>query len=223
MSDNTKLSQQLVRIARGFAFLILLAIVIGVLIYLRQGPFDGIARWLSQSSDPRSALIVFSFLASMIVVFLVRLGFEFHILDRLISSELVKQYIAGLHFWILIPLLFIGILIFWRYFPSCVPPTSVQFYVGGTEKVYEPLSLMEVKAGESLTLVARTADKNETLSCYWEYSGTAFGGLKSQSSGCQISLLFAPQAQGEGIITVSTKQNFCPQASLFSIRVLVKP
>ncbi len=223
MSENKKLSQELVRIARGLAFLIFLSIVIGVLIYLRQGPFNGIAQWLSQSSDPRSALVAFSFLASMILLILFRLGFQVPILNRLISSELVGQYIAGLNFWILIPLFFINILIFWKYLPSCVPPTSVQFYVGGTEKVYEPLSLMEVKPGESLTLVARAADKNETLSCYWEYSGSAFGGLKSQSAGCQISLLFGPQAQGEGIITVSTKQDFCPQASLFSIRVLVKP
>ncbi len=221
MSENRKLSQELVRIARGFAFLILIAIVIGVFTYLRQWPFDGIAQWLSQSSDPQRALIAFSFLVSTIFLFLVRLGFQVPILNRWISSELVGQYIAGLHFWMLIPLLLINILIFWRYFPSCVPPTSVQFYVGGTDKVYEPLSLLEVKAGESLTLVAKTADENKTLSCYWEYSGSAFGGLKSQASGCQISLRFL--SQGEGIITVSTKQDFCPQVSLFSIRVLVKP
>jgi len=220
MSEN-KLLQSLVRVMRGFTFLIVLTIIIGALIYLREGPFDGIAQWLSQSSEPRWALIVFSLGISTGLLFLLRLGFQVPLLNRLIASERLGEYLVGLNIWILVPMLFVEILVFWQYLPSCVPPMGVQFKVEGANKVYEPLSVLEVKVGEGVTLVARDAGENKTLSCYWEYSGDAFGGTKSQSSGCQISLRF--QFPGEGIVTVATRQNFCPQTSLFSLRVLVKP
>ncbi len=220
MSDNKSL-HSFVRVMRGFAFLIILTIIIGALIYLRQGPFDGIAQWLSQSSEPRWALIVFSLGISTGILLLLRLGFQIPLLNRLIVSEHLGEYLGGLNSWILVPILFLEILLFWQYLPSCVPPIGVQFVVAGTDKVYEPLSVLEVKAGEALTLTAKDADQNKTLSCYWEYSGNAFGGLRSQSSGCHVSLRF--QFPGEGVITVATRQNFCPQLSLFSLRVLVKP
>ncbi len=215
--------EKIQRFFRGIGFLFLIASLIVSLTYLQLGwPFDVLAKWLSQSRDPLLALIVFSILLATASLFLIRLGFEVFPLSRWIHSDKARDYIAGLPIWFLIPILFFGALIFWQYSPTCVPPTGVQFEIAGTGKIYPPLSVLDVRAGEALTLIAKTPDENETLNCSWEYAGSAFGGIKSQPSGCQISLKFSPEG-GEGVITVAAKQNFCRQTSLFSLQVQVRP
>ncbi|MFN3741852.1 MAG: hypothetical protein ACK4VW_04160 [Anaerolineales bacterium] len=211
------------RAARGFAFYLLLAFVIGFFIYLRLGELVGsLAAWLSRSNNPRYALLSFSGLVASILLILTRFGFEINFLNRWIPAEKVRAYLAGLPLWVLIPLATIQALIFWQYFPSCLPPLSVQFAVAGTDRIYPPGALLEVKAGEGLTLIAETPEHDPTLSCYWEYSGSVFSGTKSQPSACYISLKFNHQG-GQGVITVATTQGFCSQKSLFSLEIRVVP
>lgn len=210
------------RAARGFAFYLLLSFLIGFPIYLRLGELGSLAGWLSRSSNPRYALLSFSGLFASLLLILTRLGFELNALSRWVSAEKVRAYLAGLPLWVLIPLTVIHALIFWQYLPSCLPPLSVQFVVAGTDRVYPPRALLEVKADEALTLIAETPDQDPTLNCYWEYSGSAFSGIKSQPSACHISLKFNHQG-GEGVITVATTQGFCTQKSLFSLQVRVEP
>lgn len=214
--------KKVAQIARGFGFFLIIAFGIGFFIYLRIGGLEALAKWLSQSSNPRMALITFSVFMTSVILVLIRLGFEVAPLNRWVSSEKVRSYVAGLPAWFLFAIIAIAVLVFWRYSPSCLPPSSVQFEVAGSGKTYPPLSTIEVKPGEALTLIAKTPDNNPTLGCYWEYSGSAFGGIKTQPSGCQISLKFRPEG-GEGVITVATTQNFCTQKSLFSIKIYVRP
>lgn len=208
---------------RGIGSFLLISLLIGSLTYLRlAAPFDTLAKWLSQSRDPRLALVTFSSALAAISLLLIRFGFEVFPLSKWIPSDKLRAYVAGLPMWFLILLLFFTLLIFWQYSPTCVPPTGVQFEIGGTGRVYPPLSVLEMRAGQALTLIAKTPDANETLNCSWEYSGSAFGGIKNQVSGCQISLKFNPEG-GEGVITVAVRQNFCTQISLFSLQVRVQP
>ncbi len=208
---------------RGIGSFLLISLLIGSLTYLRlAAPFDILAKWLSQSRDPRLALVTFSSALAAISLLLIRFGFEVFPLSKWIHSDKLRAYVAGLPIWFLILILFSTLLIFWQYSPTCVPPTGVQFEIGGTGRVYSPLSVLEMRAGQALTLIAKTPDENETLNCSWEYSGSAFGGIKNQVSGCQISLKFNPEG-GEGVITVAVRQNFCTQISLFSLQVRVQP
>lgn len=207
---------------RGLAFFAIIAMLIVFSIYLDWGPFAFLGPWLGQSGEPRSALISFAILLTALFFSILRLGFEFSPLSRWISNEKIHAYIAGLPLWALIFIAILSGSFFWRHLPTCLPPSGVLFEISGQEKPYLPLSTIEVTPGQSLTLIARPTQETKIFSCSWEYMGEIFDHVGGDVPGCQISLRTSVKG-GEGIITLATTQNFCPQKSLFSITIRAIP
>ena len=173
--------------------------------------------WLSQSPNPQQAVISFGALVSIGVMVLIRLGIEIPQLKPLISSESVRRYLGGLPFWAMgsiFALSMAGLLVV---FPSCQPPPSVLFDVGGT--TLHPADTLSAKPGESVTISVKPIQEDAILSCEWQYAGDAFDNLGA-NNGCEINIEFA-RRPGSGFLTLLTAQDFCRESSVFSLRVQV--
>lgn len=205
----------------GIAIYLLLSVLVGVSIAMRAlpGQFD---EWLGSSSSPREALIYFSLLISSAVLILTRFGIEINLFN-MAKGENFKRYAAGLPLWFLLISLAGTLFQFYRFYPECKTPQAVFFDVIGTDQTYLPLDVIEVPRGASFAINARASEKDVLLSCLsWELTGSAFETL-GQKDGCQVNISVNDQP-GVGYITLLASQNFCSQATLFSIEVnIVEP
>src|SRR5689334_244269 len=109
--------------------------------------------WLSQSPNPQQALLSFGALAGIIIVALLRLGIEIPLLKPIISSDRVRAYLAGLPFWAIGTIFAVSLAGLLVVFPSCQPPASVVFDVGGT--TLRPADILAVKPGDSVTVAVK--------------------------------------------------------------------
>jgi hypothetical protein len=205
----------------GIAIYLLLSVLVGVSVAMRAlpGQFD---EWLGSSSSPREALIYFSLLISSLILILTRFGIEINLFN-MAKGENFKRYAAGLPLWFLFISLAGALFQFYRFYPACKTPESVFFEIIGKEKTYLPFDVIELPAGASFTITARSSDNEVLLSCLsWELVGPAFETL-GQKDGCQVNIQVNDQP-GVGYITLLASQNFCSQATLFSIEVnIVEP
>ncbi len=173
--------------------------------------------WLSQSPDPQQAVLAFGALVGIMVVGLLRLGIEIPVLKPITSSDRVRAYLAGLPFWAIGTIFAVSLAGLLVVFPSCQPPASVLFDVGGT--TLRPSDLLTVKSGDSLTIAVKPIKEDVILSCEWQYAGDAFDTLGA-NNGCEIKLEFA-RRPGDGFLTLLASQDFCSQSAVFSLRVQV--
>lgn len=214
------MKRNLVDFISGIAIYFLLAVLIGVSVAMRAlpGQFD---EWLGGSNNPQQALIYFSLLISSLVLILTRVGIEVNLFN-MAKGENFRRYASGLPLWFLMISVAGSLLQFYRYFPTCKAPEAVVFEEVGSSKTYQPSDVIVIAAGKSLAIGARSADEENLLSCIsWELTGSAFQTL-GQKNGCQVNITFSNQP-GSGYITLLASQNFCNQASLFSIEVKVEP
>jgi hypothetical protein len=173
--------------------------------------------WLSQSPNPQQALLSFGALVGIIIVALLRLGIEIPVLKPITSSDRVRAYLAGLPFWAVGTIFAISLAGLLIVFPSCQPPASVVFDVGGN--TLHPSDVLAVKPGDSVTIAVKPIQDDVILSCEWQYAGDAFEMLGA-NNGCEINIEFA-RRPGEGFLTLLASQDFCRQSSVFSLRVQV--
>ncbi|MBK8782960.1 MAG: hypothetical protein IPO22_14395 [Anaerolineales bacterium] len=205
----------------GLAIYLLIAVV--TWLSVAMGVFPGrFEQWLSMSSNPQQALIFFSMIASSVVLILTRGGVEINLIN-MAKGENFKRYATGLPLWFLLIGLAVALLGFWNYSPRCKAPEAVVFDVIGTQQTYLPLDKIKVSPNQSITIGARSPEDNILLSCIsWEFTGPAFQTL-GEKNGCQVNITFGDQP-GSSFITLLATQNFCGQASLFSLEVnLEKP
>jgi len=212
------MKRNLYEIVSGLAILVFIAAITGFIIFI--GIFPGeLEEWLSKSGNPRQALIYFSFIFSSASMVLARLSIEV-IPFNIVKGENVKRYVNGLPLWVIFFLLAIFIVGFWNVSPSCKAPESIVFEVLGTKETYQPLDRMEVLHNQSITLMAASPD-NSRLSCIsWEFVGPAFQTL-GEKNGCQANITFDGEP-GPSFISLLVTQNFCENASLFSLEVKFK-
>jgi len=203
----------------GLAIYLLVAVVAGVSIAMGAfpGKFD---EWLSRSSNPRQALIFFSLMISSIVLVLMRGGIEINLLN-MAKGENFKRYVSGLPLWVLLFGLAISGLGFWNYSPRCKSPESIEFHITGDPKTYLPLEVLEVSPNQSITITAKSPGDENLLSCIsWEFAGPSFQS-QGTKNGCDAAITFSEQP-GSSYITLLVSQNFCNEASLFSLEVKLK-
>lgn len=202
----------------GLASFVLIAVVVGFSISM--GAFPGrFEEWLSGSANPRQALITFSLVLSSLVLILVRSGVEVNLLN-IAKGENLKRYITGLPLWFLIFTFAISLIGFWTYSPGCRAPEAVEFKIVGSDQTYLPLNVMEVSPNQSMTILAVAPDSSRLSCLSWEFVGPAFTTL-GEKNGCQVNVTFSDQP-GPSFITLLTTQNFCDNASLFSLEVQVR-
>ncbi|MBK6792615.1 MAG: hypothetical protein IPG80_08725 [Anaerolineales bacterium] len=203
----------------GLAIFLLIAVVIGFSVSMGAFP-GGVEEWLSGSANPRQALITFSAALSSLTLMLVRSGVEISPLN-FAKGENLRRYITGLPFWFLIFCFAISLLGFWNFSPSCKAPEAVTFKIVGTDQSYQPLDLLEVSPNQPMTIMAVSPDEAAQLSCIsWEFVGPAFPTL-GEKNGCQVNITFGDQS-GPSFISLLATQNFCNNATLFSLEVQVK-
>lgn len=175
---------------------------------------------LSESADPRRALMSFSVLISSLSLILVRAGVEVNLL-AFAKGEHTRRYMMGLPLWFLLFSAAVSLIGFWNFSPGCKAPETVVFKVSGTDRTYAPLDVIEVSPNESLTLIASSPDDKVLLSCRaWEFVGPAFQSL-GEKKGCQANVTFSGQP-GSSFISLLVTQNFCDRAALFSLEVQFK-
>ncbi len=215
------LNRKPIEFISGLALFIVLALLIGWMVILRlPGVPAQLVEWLSRSPDPQRALVSFSVLVAATLLIAVSFGVEIPKLKAYITSEKVMRYLTGLPLWALL-LMWAGALIgFWYVFPSCQPPATIIFEVTGRERTYAPSETLIVSSNEALTVSARSADPNSTVSCEWEYAGPVFETPGAQR-GCRVSTRFGSQP-GSGFLTVVVAENFCSQTSIFSLRTVIE-
>lgn len=215
------MKRTLVDFISGIAIYLLLSVVIGVSVVMRvlPGQFD---EWLGSSSSPREALIYFSLSIGSILLILTRVGIEINLFN-IAKGDNFKRYAAGLPLWFLFISLAVTVIQFYRFYPACKTPETISFQIVGEDQTYLPFDVIELPKGSSFTMNAQSLNGDVLLSCLsWEMTGTAFETL-GQKDGCQVNIQVSDQP-GIGYITLLASQNFCSQATLFSIEVhIVEP
>ncbi len=202
----------------GLAIFGLITALVGFSIFF--GIFPGnVENWLLRSGDPRQALIFFSLMAGTILMMLARVGVEV-VPFSMIKGDNVKRYINGLPLWVLFFFLTISIFGFANVSPTCKAPETVVFEDITNQRIFQPANLMEVAPNESLTIIASSPDKSQISCISWEFVGPAFPTLGAKDD-CQVNITFSDQP-GPSYITLLATQNFCNEASLFSLEVQVK-
>jgi hypothetical protein len=208
-------------IIRGLALFIVLWAAVLVAVRLQLVFPRTVLVWLSQSPNPQQAVNAFGAFISSGLLALLRLGIEIPTVKPLVASEKVRTYITGLPFWVISVVFAFSVVGLLVVFPSCSPPTSIEFHVLGRPDVYQPGDTLDASPGETLTLDAEATQEDSILSCKWQYSGDAFDVLGS-SNGCETNVKMA-RAEGSGYLTLQASQNFCNQSNVFSLRVQVTP
>ncbi len=205
-------------IISGLAIFVLIAVIVGFSIFI--GIFPGqLEEFLSRSGNPRQALIYFSLIASNLSMILARWGVDV-IPFNVVKGESIKRYVNGLPLWLIFFFLTLSIIGFWNVSPSCKAPEAVVFKVVGSEQTYQPLNVMEVSPNASMTLMAVSPDDSRLSCISWEFVGPAFPTL-GERNGCQVKINFGDQP-GTSFVSLLATQNFCNQATLFSLEVQVK-
>ena len=204
----------------GLAVYIVLTLLIAFAIILRLSVVPvQFVNWLGQSHNPQNALAYFSMAFSATILVFLRFGIEIPKIKLITSSEKLQPYLSGLPLWALGLLWAASLIGFWSVFPSCQPPVTIQFEISGRDNTFHPSDRISILPGEVVTVTARSANKDTTLSCSWEYAGTIFETIGAQR-GCQVSAKFNEQP-GSGFMTVSISENFCSQTSIFSLQPVV--
>ena len=205
-------------ILSGLAIFGLFSAIVGFSIFFGMFPGD-VESWLLRSGDPRQALIYFSLMLSSIFMMIARAGLEI-VPFSFVKGDNVKRYINGLPLWALFIFLTASIFGFVNVSPTCKAPEAVIFQDISNNRTYQPANLMEVKPNETITLIASSPDKSQLYCISWEFVGPAFPTFGGKDD-CQVTITFSDQP-GPSYITLLTTQNFCNQASLFSLEVQVK-
>lgn len=215
------MKRDFLHVVSGLAIYVLLTALIAIGIGLRLPPVPTqFATWLSTSYDPQRALIFFSLFTSGAILILLRAGVEAPFF-KINLQENAMRYIAGLPLWVLFFCTAASAVGAWLYSPHCRPPEAIYFEVVGTSTSLQPMQVLEVQPGQSLSIAAKSADPNNLLSCTaWEFVGPAFN-APGEQSGCQINLRFSDRP-GSSFITLVGTQNFCNQKSIFSLEIRVK-
>jgi len=148
---------------------------------------------------------------------LMRGGVEINLLN-MAKGENFKRYVTGLPLWVLIIGLAVSVLGFWNVSPRCQSPETVEFHIG--DKIYHPLDVLEVSPNQSITVAAKSPGDKDLLSCIsGEFAGPAFQS-QGTKNGCDAAITFSDQP-GSSYITLLVSQNFCNEASLFSLEVKI--
>jgi len=175
--------------------------------------------WLSQSPRPQQALVAFGAVVSSGLLSLLRLGIEIPTIKPIVASEAVRTYITGVPLWILSVLFAVSVGALVIVFPSCQPPSFVNFRVQGRQELYRPNETLTALPDEFLAVTAESFQKDSILSCKWQYIGETFETIGS-SSGCEIIVKLSGEP-GVGLLTLQASQDFCTQSSVFSLNVQV--
>jgi hypothetical protein len=173
--------------------------------------------WLSQSPNPQQALIAFGALFGSGALAVLRLGIEAPGIKVLVTSEIVRTYIAGVPLWVLGTIFAVSVGALWLVFPACQPPAFVAFRVEGRAEAFHPNDTLIAEPGEFLAITAEAIQKDSILSCKWQYIGEAFETIGT-SAGCEINLKLSGKP-GDGLLTLQASQNFCNQSSVFSLGI----
>jgi hypothetical protein len=181
---------------------------------------EQVIEWLGRSHSPQSALTYFSLLVSAVMLAFVHLGVEIP-KAKIAMPQNLLPYVSGLPMWALGIFLAISMFGFWRVYPSCQPPVTIEFEVSNSDTRLHPSDTLNVLPGEAVTVTAHSAKEGSTLHCKWEYAGSIFKTLGAQND-CQVSTQFT-EKPGSGFITVSVSEDFCSQSSIFSLRTIINP
>jgi len=175
--------------------------------------------WLGESPSPQKALIAFSAMASSGLLALLRLGIEIPPIKPLVASETVRTYITGLPLGVLGLIFSISLGALLIVFPSCQPPSLVNFNVQGRDELYRPNDTLTASPDEFLAITAEPFQEDAVLSCQWQYIGETFETIGS-SNGCEVIVKLSGEP-GVGLLTLQASQDFCNQSSVFSLNVQV--
>jgi len=178
---------------------------------------EQIISWLNESPKPQMALYSFGALTSGLILGLLRFGLVIPKLKTYIPDQALK-YVAGLPLWLIGIFIILSSISLFLVYPTCRTPGSVVFEISGRESL-RPSETLTVKAGESLTLKAKSIEQTAQLHCQWQYAGNAFQML-GKLEGCDIEIEFSPKP-GEGFLTLVASYGFCSQSAVFSIPVKV--
>jgi hypothetical protein len=219
--NEDAMSRKPLELISGFAVYVVLSLLIAWSVKLHL-PFvpTQVAAWLGRSHDPQSALIYFSLASSAVILALLHLGVEIP-KAKFTVPEKLQPYLSGLPMWALGILFAISMFGFWRVYPSCQPPITIEFEVSNSEENLHPSDTLNVLPGEAITITAHSVNKDSTLHCKWEYAGSIFRTLGAQND-CQVSTQFTDKP-GSGFVTVSVSEDFCSQSSIFSLRTIITP
>ena len=206
-------------IMRGIGLLLVLWAATLISVRLQLLFPRSVIEWLGESPNPQRALIVFGMLISSGLVVLLRLGIEIPKFKPLVASETVRTYITGIPLWMLAAIFAVSAGALMIVFPSCQPPSFVNFRVQGRQELYRPNDTLAAEPGEFLAIAAEPFQKDSILSCNWQYIGETFETIGS-SSGCEIIVKLSGEP-GVGLLTLQASQDFCNQSSVFSLNVQV--
>jgi hypothetical protein len=216
-NENAMKTRKPFEVFRGVGLLLVLWAAALIAVRLQLVFPRSVVLWLSESPNPRQALVAFSALISSGVLALLRLGIEVPKVKPLMASEAVRAYITGIPLWVLGSIFAVAIGALFLVFPPCQSPTYVIFRVEGRPDTYRPGGILLAETNESLAITAKPMQEDTILSCKWQYIGEAFETIGS-NSGCEINLKLSSQP-GDGLLTLQASQDFCNQSSVFSLDV----
>ena len=206
-------------ILRGLAMFLVLGAAALMAVRLQLFFPRSVIVWLSQSTEPRRALIAFCALASSGILALLRLGIEVPLIKPFFSAEQFRTYITGIPLWALSATFAISAGMLLLVFPACQPPALITFQVQGRAETFQPGETLIATPNEFLAITAKPFEQDSILSCKWQYIGGIFQTIGS-NTGCEVVLKLSGQP-GTGLLTLQTSQDFCNQSAVFSLNVQV--
>lgn len=207
-------------ILRGLGLMLVLGVTALMAVRLQLLFPRSVIVWLGESPSPQKALIAFSAMVSSGLLALLRLGIEIPPFKPLVASERVRTYITGIPLGMLGVIFSLSLGALLIVFPSCQPPTFVNFNVQGRDQIYRPNDILTAKPDEFLAITAEPFQKDSILSCKWQYIGQIFETIGS-SNGCEVIVKLSGEP-GVGLLTLQASQDFCNQSSVFSLNVKVE-
>lgn len=203
---------------RGLATLAGLWLLVYAMAFFHLLIPESILRKLSESTYSFYALIAFGGLTSSTLLLVFRLtDVTFGFPGKFIQSQRLQAYIRALPLYVLIGVAVVSGLVVFSVVPYCQAPSAVKFQVDDTD--YNTGDTLLVPPGKSLTIQAKPLEKDMWLSCNWQYAGDAFDFI-GQKKGCSITINFSKNP-GSGVLALQASQSFCPQSTVFSLRVEV--
>jgi hypothetical protein len=206
-------------ILRGLGLMFVLGVMAMMAVRLQLLFPHSIIVWLGESPNPQKALIAFSAVVSSGLLALLRLGIEVPPIKPMIASKVLRNYITGIPLGVLGVIFSISLGALLIVFPSCQPPSVVNFNVQGRDQIYRPNDTLTALPDEFLAITAEPFQKDSILSCKWQYIGKTFETIGS-SDGCELIVKLSGEP-GVGLLTLQASQDFCNQSSVFSLNVQV--
>ena len=146
---------------------------------------------------------------------LLRLGIEIPTIKPLVASETVRTYITGIPLWVLSALFAVSVGSLLVVFPSCQAPAFVNFRVQGRQELYRPNETLTALPDEFLAITAEPFQKDDILSCKWQYIGETFETIGS-SSGCEIIVKLSGEPGGRSAGPASLPGFLQPEFYVFA-------